>query len=151
MGWGKQRIEIGPWNCSWAGFLSGCVADNRAMGWVDSSELRKWEKSCSADGEFHSWSKNALPLSLSSCNQNSVFASVLSHCHSWIWDFPRPFPCSAFPTMAQLGLGCSALAAFEVVCCFFFGKFDPICCISSQNSSYIFFYWRTVATPVFWL
>ena len=41
VGMGCHAIRRGwrraPWLCSWAGFLSGWVADNRTIGWVDPS------------------------------------------------------------------------------------------------------------------
>lgn len=80
-GWDEVRREwrIDPWNCSWAGFLSGHVADNRAKGWMDFLEWRKWERSCSADGEFHSWSpKYPSSFLFSSCAWNSAPHSLWS-------------------------------------------------------------------------
>lgn len=53
-GGGEEGRRLDAQDGSQAGALSGSVADTRATGWMGSSQLRKWEKSFSADGQFYS-------------------------------------------------------------------------------------------------
>lgn len=129
---GKERRRLDPRNCSWTGFLLGRVADNRAVGWMDSSELRTRDRvalqveNFTADPKIrflfslfklhwtlstlHSFITSTRHLSACRCSQS---LSLLNLFFCFFFFFPRPSPYSPFPTVAHLGFGFLTLANFD--------------------------------------
>lgn len=103
--WGKDRRRWGGSEARCSGRLSGrCPV--RVCGWHQGHRLDGLFSVEEVGKEFLCrWTVLQLiqkyPSSFlySSYSQNSVFTSVLCHCYSWIWDFPRPLPYSAFPSV----------------------------------------------------